>query len=61
MAAASLLGGCLAFDSLDYDSGLDRSFSIGYRFLDDKHEMWPRLFFRFKTGPLDSVRTGARS
>ena len=55
---ASLLGGCLAFDSLDFGSGVDQSFAIGYRFLDDRDEMWTRRFFRFKTGQLDSVKAG---
>lgn len=59
MAVASLLGGCLAFDSVDYGSGLDRAFTIGYRFLDDKDELWSRRFFRFKTGPTNSVKAGA--
>lgn len=59
MAVASLLGGCLAFDSVDYGSGLDRAFTIGYRFLDDKDELWSKRFFRFKTGPTNSVKAGA--
>ncbi len=54
-----MLGGCLAFDSLDYGSSLDRTFAIGYRFLDDKDELWSRRFFRFKVGPLASLRAGA--
>ena len=57
---ASVLGGCLAFDSLDYGSGVDQSFAIGYRFLDVRDEVWSRRFFRFKTGQPNSVRAGIR-
>ena len=50
MAVASLLGGCLSFESLDSGYDIDRAFAIGYRFQDIPNELWTRRFFRFKLG-----------
>lgn len=56
MAVARVLAGWLSFDWLDYGTGVDRSFAIGYRFLDDRNERWSLRFSRFKDGDPDPRR-----
>ena len=59
MAVATLLGGCLAFDSLDSGHDIDQAFAIGYRFQDIPGELWTERFSRFKVGHRNALQAGA--
>lgn len=45
----------MRFPRLDVCTGLDASFTIAYRFIDDKDEEWTMRFNRFKNDQLDAI------
>ncbi len=60
MAEAYELNGWLAFDELDSGgAAIEQSFVIGYRFLDNRSEVWTRRFSRFKNDYRPSLNAGA--
>ena len=50
--------GWMGFRWLDEDEGLDRAFTIAYRFTDDRGEEWTSRFNRFKSKSLPALYGG---
>ena len=59
MADWEVVDGWLKLDELDEGDGLTVAFAIGYRFTDQRQELWTERFNRFKRAETKALRGGA--